>query len=69
MGERFIVWLKDDISKAGDRYVPGPEFSTFDRHNVRKCQRLMDDEPDGWFGQGQWTRLFDELPPDVKRRR
>jgi hypothetical protein len=29
----------------------------------------MDDEPDGWFGQGQWTRLFDELPPDVKRRR
>ena len=63
MGERFLIWLGDDISKAGDRYVPGPEFSTFDRENVRKCQVLMGDEPDGWFGQSQWTRLFDEKPP------
>ena len=63
MGKRFLVWLKKDISKAGSAYVPGPEFSTFDRENVRKCQILMGDEPDGWFGQSQWTRLFTEKPP------
>ena len=63
MGERFLVWLKNDISKAGEEYVPGPEFSTFDRQNVRKVQILMGDEPDGWFGQSQWTRLFTERPP------
>ncbi len=63
MGERFKVWLENDISKAGTVYVPGPEFSTFDRENVRKCQVLMGDEPDGWFGQSQWLRLFTEKPP------
>lgn len=63
MGKRFVVWLKRDIAKAGAAYVPGPEFSTFDRENVRRCQVLMGDEPDGWFGQSQWTRLMTEKPP------
>lgn len=40
-----------------------PAFSTFDRENLRKCQILMGDEPEGWFGQSQWTRLFSERPP------
>jgi len=63
MGKRFKVWLRSDIACAGDAYVPGPEFSTFDRTNVRKCQILMGDEPDGWFGQSQWMRLMTERPP------
>ena len=63
MGERFLVWLKDDIAHDGDGYKPGPVFSTFDKKNVKRCQVLMGDEPDGWFGQSQWTRLRTEKPP------
>jgi hypothetical protein len=63
MGERFLVWLKDDISHDGNGFQPGPVFSVFDRQNVKKCQVLMGDEPDGWFGQSQWTRLMTQLPP------
>jgi murein DD-endopeptidase MepM/ murein hydrolase activator NlpD len=63
MGKRFVVWLRKDIAKAGATYTPGPEFSTFDRLNVKMCQVLMGDEPDGWFGQSQWTRLLTEKPP------
>lgn len=63
MGERFRVWLKDEISHDGNGYTPGPEFSTFDRENIRRCQILMGDEPDGWFGQSQWERLTTERPP------
>ncbi|MBA2444534.1 MAG: M23 family metallopeptidase [Nocardioidaceae bacterium] len=63
MGKRFLVWLKDDISCEGDEYKPGAGFSTFDRENVKKCQVLMGDEPDGWFGQSQWAKLMTEKPP------
>lgn len=63
MGEQFLVWLRDNISHDGDRYQPGPLFSTFDRQNVKRCQILMGDEPDGWFGQSQWTRLRIDRPP------
>lgn len=41
MGHRFLVWLREDISKAGAVYLPGPEFSVYDRANVRHCQILM----------------------------
>lgn len=66
MGERFIVWLGDDISKAGAQYRPGPKFSTYDEENVRKCQVRMGDTPDpvgeAYFGPRQWDRLFDPPP-------
>ncbi len=66
MGERFLIWLRDDIAHSGSSYEPGPTFSTFDKQNVRRCQILMGDEPDGWFGQSQWTRLRTEKPPRRK---
>lgn len=62
MGKRFIVWLGDDISHDGNGYQPGPVFSSFDRDNVKKCQRLMGDDPDGWFGSTQWERLMQRPP-------
>lgn len=62
MGKRFEVWLGDDISHDGNGYQPGPVFSSFDRQNVRKCQVLMGDEPDGWFGSIQWERLLGRPP-------
>jgi murein DD-endopeptidase MepM/ murein hydrolase activator NlpD len=63
MGRRFKVWLKSNISKEGRVYTPGPRFSKFDRENVKKVQLLMGDEPDGWFGQSQWTKLLNHDPP------
>ncbi len=69
MGERFLVWLKGDISKSGARYVPGPKFSANDRQNVRKCQILMGDEPDGWFGPTQWKMLLTSKPPRIPRHK
>jgi len=67
MGERFLVWLKGDISKVGAEYTPSPEFSASDAENVRKVQAMMGDRPDGWFGQQQWTRLLTAKPPKRKR--
>ena len=67
MGERFLVWLKGNISKVGADYTPGPEFSASDAENVRKVQAMMGDEPDGWFGQQQWTRLLTTKPPKQKK--
>lgn len=63
MGERFKVWLGNDISHDGNGYQPGPVFSTFDRLNVEKCQLLMGDDADGWFGPAQWQTLMTEKPP------
>ena len=62
MGERFMVWLKGDISHDGNGYQPGPDFTSFDEENVRKCQVLMGDEPDGWFGSLQWDKLGKRPP-------
>lgn len=63
MGERFKVWLGNDISHDGNGYQPGPVFSRFDRLNVEKCQLLMGDDADGWFGPAQWQTLMTEKPP------
>lgn len=67
MGQRFLVWLGNDISKQGSTYTPGPKFSTYDEENVRKCQTLMGDTPDkpgtAYFGPKQWDRLFTSDPP------
>ncbi len=62
MGQRFLIWLGTDISHDGNGYQPGPVFSTFDAENVRRCQRLMNDAPDGFFGPKQWKRLLTERP-------
>jgi murein DD-endopeptidase MepM/ murein hydrolase activator NlpD len=62
MGQRFRVWLGDDISHDGNGYQPGPVFSVQDVENVKKCQRLMGDLPDGWFGPRQWAKLL-AAPP------
>jgi hypothetical protein len=63
MGERFLVWLGDGISHDGNGYQPGPVFSTHDVKNVKKCQKLMGDDADGWFGARQWKRLLTERAP------
>ena len=63
MGERFLVWLKGNISKQGAVYVPGAQFTAADAENVRKVQAMLGDEPDGWFGQQQWTALLTRKPP------
>jgi hypothetical protein len=63
MGERFKLWLGKDISHDGNGYQPGPTFSRYDLENVRKCQRLMGDDTDGWFGPSQWKRLMTQSPP------
>jgi murein DD-endopeptidase MepM/ murein hydrolase activator NlpD len=68
MGERFLVWLKAGVSKQGAVYTPGPGFSAADIENVKKCQLLMGDEPDGWFGQRQWTTLLTKKPPKPNNR-
>jgi hypothetical protein len=62
MGQRFKVWLGTNISHDGNGYQPGPTFSTYDLENVKKCQRLMGDNPDGWFGPRQWAALL-AAPP------
>lgn len=62
MGERFVVWLKNDIRHDGNGYQPGPRFSRIDKENVILCQQLMGDDPDGWFGPSQWERLMEKPP-------
>ena len=52
---------------GGGLHGPDPEFSASDAENVRKVQALMGDEPDGWFGQQQWTRLLTKKPPKQKK--
>jgi len=63
MGKRFQIWLGHDIHADANGYQPGPVFSSFDVQNVKACQRLMGDEPDGFFGPKQWKRLMTARRP------
>jgi uncharacterized protein (TIGR02594 family) len=62
MGRRFRRWLGPEISHDGDGYQPGPEFSTFDRDNVKFCQGVMKAETTGVLNQAQWTTLMTTDP-------
>ena len=62
MAERIQVWLGGNAAGPADP-EPAEVLSAADAADVLQIQLLMDDAPDGWFGQTQWNRLLAEDPP------
>ena len=62
MAERMQVWLGGNAAGPADP-EPAEVLSAADAADVLQVQLLMDDAPDGWFGQTQWNRLLAEGPP------
>jgi hypothetical protein len=62
MSERMQVWLGGNAAGPADA-APPEVLSTADAADVLQVRLLMDDAPDGWFGQTQWNRLLAEGPP------
>ena len=57
MAERLERWLGGNAAGSADA-TRADVLSTEDADDVATVQRLMGDEPDGWLGQQEWTRLL-----------
>ncbi|HSK55522.1 MAG TPA: hypothetical protein VK908_09715 [Jiangellales bacterium] len=68
MATRMQLWLGGNAAGPADPQ-PVDVLSADDAADVLQVQRLMDDEPDGWFGQRQWNRLLTQgAPPSTEVR-
>jgi hypothetical protein len=68
MAKRIQLWLGGNAAGPADPQ-PVDVLSADDAADVLQVQRLMDDEPDGWFGQRQWNRLLTQgAPPSTEVR-